>query len=403
MRSTNLSRITILCPAPLPTLARLLTGIRNYSLTRPGWHLISSAPAVFRTHGAALDLQFVRGWKGDGIITSSINPEELRHIRKAGIPAVNLAGHLPKNLGVPRVMVSDYKVGRMAADHLIGLGLTHLVFLGQRGPWYGQQRLQGFRERVAEAGLGCQVFLQGPDTRTRRNWFKRVDEIATWASSLPRPTGVFAVHDYRARLLLEACYLAGIKIPEDIAVVGVDNDESICLHTVPTISSVSCNLEKVGWEAAALLDRMMQGEPWPKHDGLIDPDGVISRQSTDRLYCDDPTTQRAVDFMREHLGECFNIEQLAGKVGVSKRTLETHFRNALQTSPHEFLIKLRVERAKALMRSPQKRSMEKIAAECGFGSVSAFYGVFGRVAGASPGSFRKGDAGGAPSQRRTPS
>lgn len=390
MRKPDPKRTTILCPAPIPTVARLLAGIRDYARSRPGWHLISSPPAVFRSHGAALDLQFVRSWRGDGILTSSINPEELRLIRKAGIPAVNLAGHLPENLGVPRVLVNDYQVGRMAAEHLLGLGLTSLAFLGQREPWFARQRLLGFRERAAEAGLDCEVLLQRIDGRTRQGWLKRVDEMAAWASSLPRPTGVFAVHDYRARLLLEACYLSGIKVPEELAVVGVDNDESICLHTAPTISSVSCNLEKVGWEAASLLDRLMGGARVPKHDTFIEPERVVARQSTDRLFCDDPVAQRAMDFMQGHLGESFNMERLAEAIGVSKRTLETRFRGALKKTPHEFLNGLRVARAKALMRNAPERPLERIAEECGFGSTSAFYDVFRRHTGESPGGFRKG-------------
>ena len=199
MRKLDPKRTTILCPAPIPTVARLLAGIRNYARDRPGWHLISSPPAVFRSHGAALDLQFVRSWRGDGILTSSINPEELRLIRKAGIPAVNLAGHLPENLGVPRVLVNDYQVGRMAAEHLLGLGLTSLAFLGQREPWFARQRLLGFRERAAEAGLDCEVLLQRIDGRTRQGWLKRVDEMAAWASSLPGAVAVGSLLPLRAQ------------------------------------------------------------------------------------------------------------------------------------------------------------------------------------------------------------
>ncbi len=389
MRKLTSSRVTILCPAATPSVALVLKGIRSYAHTQDDWHLVSSPPAFFRSPGVSLDLQFMHQWTGSGIITSAANEEELRAIRKMKIPAVNVLMGLEETFGIPRVAVDDYKVGRLAAEHLLSRGLRSLAFLGRKEPWFSQLRHRGFAERVTEAGLSPKALLQGPDKQTKRSWLGRIDEIAQWVASLPRPTGIFAVHDYRAQLLLDACHVAGLEVPGDIAVIGVDNDENICDHSIPSLTSVACNQEKIGWEAAALLSRMLKGEKPPRADFLMDPERVVARQSTDRLYCSDAATQRALDLMSEQIGKPFNIEELAERVGVSKRTLETRFRSHLAASPHEYLTKLRVQQAQALMSKPGKRTIEQTAIECGFGSVSAFYGVFKRFTGESPAKFRK--------------
>jgi LacI family transcriptional regulator len=197
------------------------------------------------------------------------------------------------------------------------------------------------------------------------------------------------VHDYSAQFLVQGCHEANLRIPDDLAVIGMDNSDTICEHCVPTLTSVSRNSERVGWEAAALLDRMMQGEPPPSADLLLEPDGVVTRQSTDMLYCADPVAQRALDYMGAHLKRQFNIEHIAAQAGVSKRTLETHFRESLQTSPHEFLTKLRVQHAQSLMQTQQKCGMEQVAVECGFGTRKAFHGAFRRITGVSPSTWRK--------------
>jgi LacI family transcriptional regulator len=196
------------------------------------------------------------------------------------------------------------------------------------------------------------------------------------------------VHDYRAQFLIEVCTEAGLRIPEDIAVIGMDNDETICEHSVPTITSISRNSARVGWEAMSLLDRMLHGE---RHldDLLIEPDGVIARRSTDRQYCADELVQKALDLVRENLSTQINIAALAEHLGISKRTLETRFKKNSNTSPHEAITRLRLQHAKALLQMPQKRTIEQIASECGLGTPATFHAVFRRLEGKTPANFRR--------------
>jgi LacI family transcriptional regulator len=305
------------------------------------------------------------------------------------IPVVNLAGGLAKSCGIPRVMVNHFLAGRMAAGHLLGRGLRHLAFFGWNNLWYSDQRRLGFLERATEAGVRCETLLLAARTKSNLSWSQRMAGPIRWLAALPRPCGIFAVHDYRAQFLVEACSEAKLRIPEDIALIGMDNDETICDHSVPKITSVSRNSEQVGWQALALLHRMMKGASPPAHDILLEPDCVVPRQSTDMLYCTDQLVRRAIDLIRENLKMQINIATLAERIGVSKRTLEMRFRTFADSSPHEFITKLRVQQAQSLLQLPAKRTIEEIATQCGFGTSATVYAAFQRVTGQSPASFRK--------------
>jgi len=381
-------RVAVVYPSSISWVTRCMDGVRQYAREAGGWHILSSPPA-FRGVGGSLSLKEMRGWKGDGIIALIDDRRELRTAAGIGIPVVNLGSGLPGSFGVPRVSVNHFKAGQMAADHLLARGLSHLSFFGWKDVWYSDQRSLGFAGRAAEAGVKCGTFLRNPNTEIAKYWTRRIAEPAEWLATLPRPCGVFAVHDYMAQLLMEACQEAQLRIPDDIALIGMDDDASICEHSVPTLTSVSRNSERVGREAAALLDRMMQGSSSLSADLLVDPDGVVARQSTDKLYCSDAVVQSALDYMRAHLASQFNIECIAEHAMVSKRTLEMRFRECLQSSPHDFLTKLRVQHAQALMQLPQRRTFEQIASESGFGTAPAFYAAFQRITGKTPWRYRK--------------
>jgi LacI family transcriptional regulator len=389
MRKTAPRKVAILCPTSIPWISLCIDGIRRFAREQGGWHLFSSPPSMRGTGESALGIRSMRGWKGDAVIVLSDEEDELRYAHRIGLPVVNLGGGSAKSFGVPRVMVNHFKAGRMAADHLLGRGLRHLAFFGWQDLWYSDQRQMGFIGRAREAGVECEVLLRASRDESNQNWPQRIASLTRWLVSLPRPVGIFAVHDYRAQFLIEACQEAGLRIPDDIAVVGMDNNEAICDHLAPTLSSVSRSSQKVGWEAAALLDRILRGMKVPQEDVMIDPDGVVARQSTAMQYSENPVVQSALDYMREHLREQFNISAVAEHSRASKRTLEMRFRESLGSSPHSFLTKLRVERAEALLGLPQKLSIEEIATECGFGTATTFYSAFRRVTGQSPASFRR--------------
>lgn len=374
-------RIAIIYPSSVNWMIHCLDGIRRYSKEQGYWHLLSSPPAL-RGVGGSLRMKDMDEWKGDGVIALLDEKSELEAAGRMGIPVVNLSARVAESFGIPRVLINNTLAGQMAADHLIRRGLRHLAFFGWKDAWYANQRREAFCQRAAEAGIPCSVFLRSHRLEKPKKWTQRIAEPAAWLASLPRPCGVFAAHDYLAQLLMEACNDADLRVPGDIAVIGMDNDETICEHSAPTLSSISRNSERVGWEAAALLDRLMRREAPPQEDLLIEPTGVIMRQSTDMTYCADPVVQRALDFMTRNLGKRFNIDHVAEQAAVSKRTLEMRFRDHLGISPHEHLTRLRVQRAQSLIQRREKsRTLIQTSEECGFATPRTFYAAFKRITG----------------------
>jgi len=390
MRIKNERKIALLYPASVPWFARLMGGVRQYVRENDlEWRLFSSPPAIHGTAESTLCVRSLEGWKRDGVILATSDKRELQMARRMKIPMVNLAAGLADSHGIPRVMVDHYRAGQVAADHLLGQGLRNLAFFGWSDLWYSERRQSGFADQAKKSGASMTCFLQQANHAANQSWSQSMTGITKWLKLLPKPVGIFAVHDYRAQVLIEACQEIQLRVPEDVAVIGMDNDEIVCEHSAPTLTSISRNSERVGWEAARLLERLLEGGQPEQDDVLVEPDSVTVRQSTDMLYCTDPIVRRALDYMMENLKTQFNITHLAEYAGVSKRTLEMRFREGTGTSPHDYLSRLRVKRAQALLQLPQKRAIQQIATECGFGTMPTFYAAFHRVTGKSPAGFKR--------------
>jgi LacI family transcriptional regulator len=239
-------------------------------------------------------------------------------------------------------------------------------------------------DRAGEAGVPCEVLETLPNLDPRATLRQRRDPVNRWLKTLQLPVGILAVHDYRARVLADECMLLGLQVPHEIAVLGVDNDLTVCEFSQLSLSSVSIGAWQIGFEAARRLDGLMKGQPAAGTDILIPPNGVVRRRSTDTIIVDDPNVSIAVQYMRDHLGEQFGIEQVKKHVPVSRRRLHEQFQRLLNRTPYEYLCHLRVERAKELLAVRQRVKMQKIAKECGFSSSARMRLVFQRVTGVTP-------------------
>lgn len=386
------TRIAILYPISIPWVARCMDGIKLYAQAKGGWHIFSSPPSLRGAEETAMNLHSLRGWKGDGIIIASNDKKELSLAGKMRTPVINLAGGLADTCAIPRVMVNHYEAGGLAAEHLIDQGLSQLAYFGWKHLWYSEQRYRGFCDRAAAFGTECHVLLRETAGDTNLSWTEQMTALGHWLKSLPLPCGIFAMNDFWAQLLMEACSEVGLRMPEDIAVIGMDNNEIICEHSTPTLTSIGRSSKRVGYEAAALLDRMIMGEPDLPEEVLISPSEIIFRESSDMLYCSDPLVRQAIEFMREHLREQFNMDTVAGHLGISKRKLERKFSEAVNSSPRQHLIKLRINHAKALIKREPDRTVQNIAQACGFSTMPTFYTSFQRLAGLSPAKFSNRNA-----------
>ncbi len=369
-------------PIGVPHLERAVGGFLEYAAGHGRWRLATSPESPI------LSLAGLRGWPGDGILAFINTPADARTVAQLGLPAVNISGALERS-PVPRVRVDDRAVGRLAAEHLLDRGFRQTAYYGVEGVWYARLRGEGFLEVVEQAGARCDVFL-APSTLGRRAAWSQVDRpLRAWLKSLPLPAGLFACSDYRAKLILEGCQELGLAVPDDLAVVGVNNDTIACEFCEPPLSSVSRSSERVGREAAALLERLMAGKPAPEADVLIPPDGLICRRSTDAFALGNPDVAAAVRYMHEHLAEAISIGQFAHEQAVSRRKLEHAFREILGQPPHAYLTGLRVRRARQVLVEQPSLPLQAVAKACGFCDAKRLRAAFLAAFGVSPREYRE--------------
>ena len=365
-----------------PHQVRILHGIRAFSEQQGNW-LFTFSPEESGNSIAAL-----RHWTGDGIFANITTRRESQIAAEMEIPVVNLSGALRRS-PVPRVMVDQQSMGRMAADHLVNCGFRHFGYFGVCQVWSSLQRKQGFVNRIKEAGAECSVLETSSNPRLIQDAQEWLEPLDNWLRSLPRPVGIMASIDLRGAMIIDSCARLGLQVPADVAVIGVDNNEIICeLCRVP-LSSISRGDFEVGYKAASLLRQMIARKPQPCEEILIPPDGIVQRRSTDIVAVDNPQIAAAAVYIREHVHEPFGIERLVQVTGRSRRWLTHHFRNCLSCTPHEYINLVRVEEAKKLLTTNEKLPLYEIAGKCGFSETRNLRHVFERLTGMTPARYRR--------------
>ncbi len=365
----------------------LLDGIGRYTRAHGRW-------AMYVEERALLDRQpsWLRSWRGDGIIFRSNGQPMVDAVRATGLPAVDTNSHVADH-GYPLVYPDEDAVARLAVDHFVDRGFRRFAFCTiERARWV-EWRQRAFTARLAELGYEDCITTSLRPARGG-GWDRLVDQLADWVRTLPKPIAVLAANDVCGMRLLDACRLADIAVPEQVAVLGVDNDETLCFLTMPPLSSIDLNVERIGWEAAALLDRMMARGARHKRPRWMEPRAVVERQSSDVLAIDDPVVADAVRFIREHACERITVRDIVDRARVSRRTLELRFAAALGRTPKQEILRIRLERAKTLL-ADTTLPIAQIASQMGYASFNYFCTVFRRKVGVSPLAYRNGQGGGA--------
>lgn len=383
---SNPPRVALAFPLSQAHLHSLAQGVADYARSETAWLLTTGGEA------ATLSIEHLHGWRGDGIVAALVRPSEVQAARdfiRRGVPVVTIAGAIRRPAGIPRVTVENPAVGRMAAAHLLSCGFRHFAFYGLRDVAYSQERLEGFASVLHESEHKCNVLLSPHTFGKRHPWQNDVARVETWLAGMERPLGVLAANDYRARLVIEACDRLGFRSPEQVGIVGVDNDRVLCEFSEPQLSSIECNWFRVGQEAGRLLHGMMQGNASPREDQLIVPRGVVARRSTHVTIVDNPALLRCVNFVREHIGEVFGVERLLEVSGASRRKLEQLFQAELGRTPYQYLCEKRVEHARTLLPLQPHARLGNIARQCGFHDLRRLRLVFQRLENMTPAEFRR--------------
>ncbi len=383
-------QVALVYPLAVPWMTAFVRGVMQYAEDHGRWSLTTSPPSLIGAGEETLTLDGLRGWPGHGAIAAILNASHTRSARRLGIPVVNLAATL-RNPGVPSVWPDHYGMGRLAAEHLLERGLRRLAFFGLEGFWFSELRGRGFADCAKRAGATCDVLQMPRKLGPGANWHKRTGLLMRWLKQLRPPVGLLAVQDYRARVVMEECERIGLRIPHDVAVIGMENDPTLCEFCRPTLSSVSRNSRLLGYETAAMLDRLMDGQPLPADVVVVPSEGVVARQSTDTIAVEDPQLAAALHFIHDHLNETFGVERLVQATSISRRQLEIRFRRVLDCTPHDYLNRKRVERAKQLLTTPGRIKFQSVVKACGFSSVGRMRLVFKRLTGMTPLKYRQAE------------
>lgn len=374
-------RIALLIGQDIAFCRRLLRGIHSYAITK-GW-LFHDTPADIRVLGPMWK------WKPDGIICSLYDQDISDQLNRCRVPIVNTSCTVTSWRG-PLVDVDHLEVGRLAAEHLLERRLRHFGFFGSA--WFGSSiaREAGFRKRLAVEGFvpsTCHAEYR-PTPVLTASWQGLERPVRNWLLKLPKPVGILASHDRPGRVLAEACHQLNLRVPDAVAILGVDNDDFECRLSHPPLSSVNNPAVKIGFEAARLLDQLMSGRKPASVRIAIPPTHVIVRQSTQTMAVDDPDVAAALAWIRDNVAENISVGSVADYVGISRRTLERRFRSVVGDSILAEIRRIRVELAKQVL-ADSNLKLSVIAEYCGFRDPARFATLFRQVTGHTPSAFRR--------------
>lgn len=377
-----MKRIALLLGQDLGYCRDILRGIQAYSLHKLDW-VFRDAPPDRRYLGA------LREWQPHGIIAHLFNPELAEALKRCQRPVVNTTSTLA-DCDFPLVEVDHEKVGSMAAQYFIDRGYTNFGYYGSSRAEFSVSRERGFRTTIEKHGFSVQSchadYLPRPSFET--SW-KRVDrKVQHWLRHLQKPVAIFCSNDVPARDLAETCLASSFKVPEQVALLGVDNDEAECRLARPPLSSVEIPSEQIGYEAARLLDLILSGKPAPLGPTIIPPIRVISRQSTDTTAVSDPDVRNALAYIRSHYSLHIGVEQVSRGIAIGRRNLERKMSKHLGRTVLQEIQRIRIEAAQQLL-AETDLSIAAIATQIGFSNARRMATIFQQQVGTTPSKLRR--------------
>jgi LacI family transcriptional regulator len=360
----------------------ILQGIARYMSSHHRWsvyfeqHELGTAPPAWLASSH---------W--DGILCRPTDPALARRLQRMKVPVVDL-NDLYENLKLPWVGSNHQAIGCLGANHFVERGFRHFAFCGFSNELWAAQRRDGFCAVVEKQNLPIPIFESPWHGSSVSRWDLEIEHIGKWLKDLPKPIGVMACNDARALHLLNACHQAGLLVPEEVAVVGVDNEEIFCELCNPALSSVAPDAERIGYQAAELLDKLMSSQSSPCQRILIDPVRVVTRRSSDTLAIKDRTVTAAIRFISDQALHGCTVQDVIKHVHASRSFLERKFRQHLKRSPQAEIRRVQSSRIKQLL-TETDFTLERISELSGFEHPEYMSVVFKRLFGETPGQYRK--------------
>lgn len=372
MRKKSPYEIALAMDYANPFVRDAARGIARYVFQRGDWRF-------YAPHGMPeVPLADLKKWNGDGVI-GMLDRTAVSNLWKRGIPAVNIFGRFA-DLPETSVVLDNQEVGRMAADYFLGKGIQRFAITGRRMFGDATLKYDGYISALKAHGFQCLELKSRQAVRTIDTQIAKLDGGGA--------VGVLATEDPIGRTVINACIDAGLRVPEDIAVLGVNNGAFSCEMLFPQMSSIEPGAERIGWQAAQMLEQLMTGGARSKEPVRIFPEQTVERYSTDLTAVNDPAVAAALRFIRENTHRPIRVDDVARATYVSRRTLENRFRNLLQVSVHDTIRRARIQRACRLLKETD-RLVEVLSESCGYVTRERFNQAFRKETGTTPSAYRK--------------
>lgn len=360
---------------------RLAAGVSSYLQRHGPWWV------WIEDHGQDEKLRLPHGWVGDGVIARVNNNSMARYLLETKLPVVNVSGVELPGVEFPRVTNDAYVAGQLAAEHFLDRGFRNFAFVGETRRKYVISRYGAFNDALSEYGYSAEQYLPSRDAGPRTDWIVQQKDLARWLSDLPKPVAVYTWALRDPGRVIDACRRANLDVPEQVALLGGDDDEVINQLNAPPVSGLTVPSKQMGYKAAELLHRLIRRKPAPKEPVLIKPTGVVTRQSTDILAVEDEDVRAALKYIRTHATQGIQVEDVLQEVPVSRSVLERRFDKLLGRSPATEIQRVRLERARQLL-TETDMPIPSVADQSGFGSPEYLSYAFKRSTGQTPREFR---------------
>ncbi len=355
-----------------------VTSILDYGRHAASWQFVGTGGTPFFDPSDLADAEL------DGLIGGEPETLSLLATTRPEVKTVSLDA-APKNTSLAVVTHDNHAIGRMGGEYLLGRGFAQFAFVGHDQELTSRQRLEGFRQVIEGAGRPCRSILYAERKRADSPNERAV--IRRLLGKLPKPIAIMTVLDYLARLTVTAAVDLGLRVPDEVAVLGVNNNVWTSVLAALPVSSIQLNMRQLGYTAAETLDALMKGGP-PPGPRYVPPLGVVTRHSTDVTLVDDPLVRRATTFIRDHAAEGISVEDVLDALGVSRSTLVNRMKAATGQTTQQAIRRAQVDRVKQMLMSTEL-TMDQISRGCGFQCQPRLNEAFKRLTGMTPGQFRQ--------------